>query len=340
MWGEWSDARVDHVRAIANGQQLSFDQLQSADATSEASINADRVEVDVNWSRTESGWQMNFGRLFASLEDEIVLDGLDMHMERNGDGVEAFGISGPDISLESLQPVYAFVDALRTENNGYPLQNLRGGEIKNWLLGGVWQFGEFEVTALKADVENLAVDAFENNPGISDLSATALYRDGTGYLSLDNQDINLSLPAMFDKPLPVINTDGVVKVLMNKAGTNTGTSGVLWKVVGEDLRVATSDLNTSTTFSLLASTGGQRLFDLHTNILSANLANSRDYLPVRVMSPTLHNWLQTSIETGDIVRGRVELKGDIGNYDPAKGCLLYTSPSPRDRTRSRMPSSA
>ena len=26
--------------------------------------------------------------------------------------------------------------------------------------------------------------------------------------------------------------------------------------------------------------------------------------------------------------------------DPANGCLLYTSPSPRDRTRSRMPSSA
>ena len=26
--------------------------------------------------------------------------------------------------------------------------------------------------------------------------------------------------------------------------------------------------------------------------------------------------------------------------DPLDGCLLYTSPSPRDRTRSRMPSSA
>ena len=26
--------------------------------------------------------------------------------------------------------------------------------------------------------------------------------------------------------------------------------------------------------------------------------------------------------------------------DPNKACLLYTSPSPRDRTRSRMPSSA
>ena len=30
----------------------------------------------------------------------------------------------------------------------------------------------------------------------------------------------------------------------------------------------------------------------------------------------------------------------LGSLGIAKGCLLYTSPSPRDRTRSRMPSSA
>ena len=33
---------------------------------------------------------------------------------------------------------------------------------------------------------------------------------------------------------------------------------------------------------------------------------------------------------------RRHISHDIGVY----GCLLYTSPSPRDRTRSRMPSSA
>ena len=36
-------------------------------------------------------------------------------------------------------------------------------------------------------------------------------------------------------------------------------------------------------------------------------------------------------------------KGDVIGYKLAltsKACLLYTSPSPRDRTRSRMPSSA
>ena len=32
--------------------------------------------------------------------------------------------------------------------------------------------------------------------------------------------------------------------------------------------------------------------------------------------------------------------GDIGYAESSLDCLLYTSPSPRDRTRSRMPSSA
>ena len=38
---------------------------------------------------------------------------------------------------------------------------------------------------------------------------------------------------------------------------------------------------------------------------------------------------------------RVEKKHEVmGKLKELKTCLLYTSPSPRDRTRSRMPSSA
>ena len=42
-----------------------------------------------------------------------------------------------------------------------------------------------------------------------------------------------------------------------------------------------------------------------------------------------------------VLRLVLELDGEvIQRADPHIGCLLYTSPSPRDRTRSRMPSSA
>ena len=44
-----------------------------------------------------------------------------------------------------------------------------------------------------------------------------------------------------------------------------------------------------------------------------------------------------ALERGYFVNGTLTDKSDITKV---KYCLLYTSPSPRDRTRSRMPSSA
>ena len=39
-------------------------------------------------------------------------------------------------------------------------------------------------------------------------------------------------------------------------------------------------------------------------------------------------------------KGRAIVQERVGKDAKVEGCLLYTSPSPRDRTRSRMPSSA
>ena len=46
------------------------------------------------------------------------------------------------------------------------------------------------------------------------------------------------------------------------------------------------------------------------------------------------------IENGEFNYDMSILKSNNGNPDACNSCLLYTSPSPRDRTRSRMPSSA
>jgi len=42
----------------------------------------------------------------------------------------------------------------------------------------------------------------------------------------------------------------------------------------------------------------------------------------------------------ELLQERANLKNIVTQYQQYKTCLLYTSPSPRDRTRSRMPSSA
>ena len=46
------------------------------------------------------------------------------------------------------------------------------------------------------------------------------------------------------------------------------------------------------------------------------------------------------VTSGASAGGRRAKEGEAGGVDDAFSCLLYTSPSPRDRQKSRMPSSA
>ena len=66
---------------------------------------------------------------------------------------------------------------------------------------------------------------------------------------------------------------------------------------------------------------------------------------VIVAPPNLHGWLDVPLR--DIMAAEFNLPAYIGNdanvaalAEASKGCLLYTSPSPRDGLLSRMPSSA
>ena len=50
--------------------------------------------------------------------------------------------------------------------------------------------------------------------------------------------------------------------------------------------------------------------------------------------------IPSKVFSGFATKSRTILKIDISENEGVFNCLLYTSPSPRDRTRSRMPSSA
>ena len=62
-------------------------------------------------------------------------------------------------------------------------------------------------------------------------------------------------------------------------------------------------------------------------------------LKERAQSPSIDNWniKRPNTRTDNVKIGN---EADGGLRTRAQGCLLYTSPSPRDRQKSRMPSSA
>ena len=66
------------------------------------------------------------------------------------------------------------------------------------------------------------------------------------------------------------------------------------------------------------------------------------YLGVIVLIRVMHGVLKKGMRMRMMQTGAVYEIDDVGVFSPKRlsTCLLYTSPSPRDRTRSRMPSSA
>ena len=73
---------------------------------------------------------------------------------------------------------------------------------------------------------------------------------------------------------------------------------------------------------------------LNTNFLETSLGDSVDLSAAR--DNTLYD-APTDLSNG---AGDFFFVGRTGGGDERRGCLLYTSPSPRDATLSRMPSSA
>jgi len=323
VWGSWNGTRVNKVRLIGAGKNVSLQQPSSG-GTYTASLDASNVDVDLDWRRKDNGWQLGLNRFSAVLDNkEVQLDGLDLQLSNEADG-KYLSVAGPDIDLQSLRPTFGYIDALLPNDAPFRAHSLRHGLLKDWRASGILNSGGNRLTELRVNAVDLSVDPFDKTPGISDLSAAVVFNDGTGKVSIDNQDIALSLPMYFDQPLPVINVHGDISFVVNPDINSDSKSGdvnssLAWKAVSEDLRLSSLDLNTSATFSLSGMSGGSRLIDARATILNANIARLKDYYPTRVMKPKFLKWLQNSMVGGDVVRGRVELKGDLTDFAPSKG---------------------
>jgi len=332
VWGSWSGMRLDSMRFLGSCESLKLHQ-SSANNGRTANLDARDVTVDLDWQRIESGWQLGFNRFSAVLDGkEVQLDGLDVQQTQGGDG-KYISVVGPDIDLQSLEPAYAYIDTLLPDDAPLRAHSLRRGQLKNWRVSGILGSEKNTLTELQVTAVDLAIDPFDKTPGISGLTTAVAFQDGAGKMVFDNQDIALALPSLYESPLPLINVDGDIRFILNadaplvneltdaeKPLANAADNSPLqWKVVSEDLRLSSHNLNTSATFSLASMSDGSRLLDSRISILNANLADIHEFYPARVIPSKTLNYMKVAIVGGDVVSGRVELKGDLTDFSPYDG---------------------
>ena len=333
-WGSFSGMRLDSLRLVGACESLLLSQ-PSADGNGLVSLDARDVVVDLDWQRLESGWQLGFNRFSAVLDNnKVQLDGMDVQLTDEGNG-KYISVAGPDIDLQSLVPAHTYIDTLLPDDAPFSAHALRQGLLKNWRVSGIVGDEKNILTELKVTAVDLGIDSLDQAPGISALTTAVVFQDGVGKMIFDSQDITLTLPSLYESPLPVINIDGELQFVLN-ADTPSDNEApeelteeltekptykplMQWKVVSEDLRLSSPDLNTSSTFSFTGLSDGSRLIESHTTILNANLAGIQGFYPARIIPPKTLNYMKVALVGGDITGGRVELKGDLNDFSPYDG---------------------
>ena len=87
----------------------------------------------------------------------------------------------------------------------------------------------------------------------------------------------------------------------------------------------------------------QKLFDEIVEIKKKNRKNNSELITPNYFLFVEHPHVYTLGKSGkmsNLLIDENQLKSKNASFYKINSCLLYTSPSPRDRTRSRMPSSA
>lgn len=310
LWGRWKGTRVNQIRALFSGKDIQLNIPAAATSGEQARLQIKTAEVDLDWTRTVGGWEATFNRSEIEFADRsLQLSGLDMHLQREKDGLRHFRMSGPDLSIADFQPLQRFA-----ADAGFAIpaqaEHIVAGTAKDWLVAGQVVDNVAKLTVAKAFVENLHVTDYEQVPGVEGLSAGVLYSDGVGQITFEEQKVKLTAPALFDSGLPEIDLDGMVRF---------SVEGEQWIVSAHELRLATADLVTSHDFSIRRNDQGENLLNLQASIESVDLERIQPYLPAKIIKPRLLSWLQTAIVDGELRSGKIAVSGNLTDFSPANG---------------------
>ena len=149
---------------------------------------------------------------------------------------------------------------------------------------------------------------------------------------------------------------------VNKINSRTGFGTITVSETGQDLVGITTIENLTAENTLVGAAasftgnvqvGGVLTYEDVTNIDSVGLITARQGIEVGARPGVAASisvdgnmiisgitTLGTTSFTADATVNSLTVGRGSGNFPSNTACLLYTSPSPRDRTRSRMPSSA
>ncbi|WP_286220334.1 YhdP family phospholipid transporter [Marinobacter apostichopi] len=170
--------------------------------------------------------------------------------------------------------------------------------------------GDDDTFELTGQLRDLSVEAYQGAPGVNGLSGMLYVARNAGYVQIDTADTpaRLSFPQLYENGWAFSQLDGLVAWQLEDGIT---------RVFSDNIRMTQLDGPALTgAFDLKLNRAGEDNLGLKVGLEGADESALEDFIPSKVVSTELYDWLTTSITRADVTSGVYYGHGQIGSDAP------------------------
>ena len=159
---------------------------------------------------------------------------------------------------------------------------------------------------IQGQVTQLALHAWQHYPGINNLQAELDIQPEQFTAKLQATKARFTYPRLFRAPLPITQFTTQLQGQRTADGT--------WQIRTPAYQLNTPDFNSQGQFKLSLPPTQSPYLDMRAQMTQGRLETIRTYLPTGIMSAKLVTWLNRALQSGDIVRSDLVLKGPLASF--------------------------
>jgi len=308
LWGKWEKGKINSFTADLKTEDVT---LNLGDVKQKFDIELLHGLVD--WSRVNSGWRLNINKFEYLASDYIwPASNVLVNYNKNSETISAYASY---LKIEDIKEVFLKGRLLDNTLNSLLERLDPQGILSN--VHAKYSFAEDSKDYYVAtQFESIAIKEWQDYPGLKGLSGKLVLNESEGSLSLASRKTSVNLPHMFRLPIMTNSIDGDINWFIENNAVHLRSS---------ELVLDSDDISADFGFYVMVPMDkGSPYIDLQVAYRKGNAVNTKNYLPVSVMSEGLVNWIDKAFLSGSITEGGVILNGRLSDfpYEDSSGTLF------------------
>lgn len=303
LWGEIVAGRLQQMQGRFAAKMIKIDYKKRR-------LPLSRFDFQTLITKVDAGWQLRFSKFnFDGALRGKLPRYLQIKQERDG-----WRVSLDQLNLSALPLFISMVKPELLDKNSQLGGHLRSVEL---------YYGQ-KLEMLKATMDLVKVSGLVGLPAVSGLSGQIDLNGERVSLAIDSPDLELTLPTIFRKKLPLLTAKGVLSASWDEER---------WQLWGHQLQLKNADLKLKVALNLqseIKQSKSQPHVAITADINVSTVSRLKHYIPDKILNAGTSRWLREAFHSGDLKEGKLLIYGrGAGIVTPSKGGRMEIALNPK-----------